>query len=329
MNRSFITLAVAALIALGGCGDDRRSGPLTYEGNVDVRQVSLAFEDTGRVAEMRVDEGARVQAGAVIAVLDTTTLKLQAAEAEAQIEVRRQDLLKLRNGARPEEIAQARARRAAAEADAQRAGGDLARLRAVATATEGKGVSAQDLDRAAREAAAAQARAAEQAEAFRLTQHGPRREDIAAAEAQLRAAEAQLALYRHQIERGELRAATDGVVRSRLLEVGDLASPQTPAYAISLLNPKWIRIYVPETELGRIREGMTAQVRTDSQPGQVIPGRVGYIASTAEFTPKSVQTEELRTSLVYEVRVTVTDPQNRLRLGQPVSVSIDADGQTR
>lgn len=102
-----------------------------------------------------------------------------------------------------------------------------------------------------------------------------------------------------------------------------MASPQRPVYTLAIYDPKWIRAYVNETDLGRIKLGMAAHVLTDSYPGQAIAGKVGYISSVAEFTPKNVQTETLRTSLVYEVRVLVQDPDDRLRLGMPATVTID------
>jgi HlyD family secretion protein len=112
------------------------------------------------------------------------------------------------------------------------------------------------------------------------------------------------------------------VVRSRLLEPGDMATPQRPVFALALAQPKWVRVYVSETDLGKVKPGMTARVVTDSHPDHPLQGKVGYISSVAEFTPKSVQTEELRTSLVYEVRVVVEDSGNVLRLGQPATVRI-------
>jgi HlyD family secretion protein len=153
-------------------------------------------------------------------------------------------------------------------------------------------------------------------------------EDIAGAQAQLSASRAQLQLLRHQISLGTLTAPADAVVRSRLLEPGDMASPQRPVFALALTRPKWVRVYVSETDLGRVRPGMAAQVATDSNPGQPIAGQVGYISSVAEFTPKNVETPELRTSLVYEVRVLVDDPQGTLRLGQPATVRL-AGARTR
>ena len=114
------------------------------------------------------------------------------------------------------------------------------------------------------------------------------------------------------------------MVRSRLLEPGDMATPQRPVFALALTKPKWVRVYISETNLGRIKPGTSARVLTDSHPDQPIAGKIGYISSVAEFTPKAVQTEELRTNLVYEVRVLVDDGSDVLRLGQPATVYLDA-----
>ena len=164
----------------------------------------------------------------------------------------------------------------------------------------------------------------ERQDALALVQEGARREEIDAADAQVAAARAQLALLRHQLDQGELRAPVASVVRSRLLEPGDMASPQRPVLALAVTSPKWARIYVDESSLGQVKPGQTAQLSVDSMPGRTLAGRVGYISSVAEFTPKSVQTEVLRTSLVYEVRVLVDDPDDVLRLGQPVTVRLES-----
>lgn len=324
MRKLILGVLGMASLALGGCGGGKSdAGALVLQGNVDVRQVSLAFEDSGRIAQILAQEGDSVKAGQLLATLDTVSLKLQAEEAQARAEVQRQTLRRLRSGSRPEEIAQAQARLTAAQADAARAEGDLTRLRGIAGSTGGRAVSAQDLDHAAKAAVAARARAREQAEALRLARLGPRAEDVAAGAAQAQAAQAQIALLQHRIGQGELRAPADGVVRARLLEPGDMASPANPVLNIALVRPKWVRVYVNETDLGRIRPGMAASVVSDSQPDRPIAGRVGYISSVAEFTPKAVETEELRTSLVYEVRVVVEDRDDALRLGQPVTARIE------
>ena len=294
-----------------------------FYGNIDVRQVSLAFEGSGRVAQVDAEEGDRVQPGQVLAVLDTRTLALQADQAAAQLRVQEENLRRLKNGARPAEIAQARSRLAAARADAQRARREQARLERIATASAGA-VSVQDVDRARSAARVAQAAVKERQDALALVQEGARREEIDAADAQVAAARAQLALLRHQLDQGELRAPVAAVVRSRLLEPGDMASPQRPVLALAVTSPKWARIYVDESSLGQVKPGQAAQLSVDSMQGRTLAGKIGYISSVAEFTPKSVQTEVLRTSLVYEVRVLVDDPDDALRLGQPVTVRLES-----
>ena len=211
------------------------------------------------------------------------------------------------------------------QADQSRAQQDVARLQGISGKTQGRGVSTQDVDRAESAVQTASARVDESREALRLLEAGSRVEDIGTAAAQVKASRAQLALLRHQIELGELKAPVDAVVRSRLLEPGDMATPQKPVFTLALTQPKWVRVYVAEPDLGKVRPGQAARVTTDSQPG-ALTGKVSFIASTAEFTPKSVETEQLRTSLVYEVRILVDDTADVLRLGQPVTVQLPAGG---
>lgn len=328
MKKLLIVLVLIA--ALGGgwyfwqSRQPQGDGVLTLQGNVDLRQVSLAFEGSGRVREVRVEEGDRVEPGQVLAVLDTKTLRLQAEQARAQIGVNEQQLLQLRNGARPQEIAQARSKLRAAQADAVNARQNYRRMQEIANNSSGRAISAQDVDQARTTWQVAQSNVNQARDALQLLEQGTRAEEIGAAEAQLESARAQLALLQHQIDLGELRAPVAAVVRSRLLEPGDMASAQKPVLALALTQHKWIRLYVDEPDLGRVKEGMAACVQTDARPAQHVPGTVGYISSVAEFTPKAVQTTELRTSLVYELRVRVDDGAEVLRLGQPVTVRLTA-----
>jgi len=300
---------------------------LVLFGNVDIRQVSLAFNGSERVAEMRVQEGDHVQVGQVLAKLDTRTLALQIMQAEAQIAVQQQALLRLKNGTRPEEVAQARAEVSAAQADAELAALQLRRLLNI-NQSYSEAVSQQDLDTGRSREQVALAQLESRKKGLQLALIGPRQEDISQAEAQLEVSQAELALLKHQLSLAELKAPIDAVVRSRLLEPGDMASPQRPVYALAITNPKWVRAYIREADLGLIKPGMSASVTTDSYPDRPIQGHIGYISSVAEFTPKTVQTEELRTSLVYEVRVYVDDPGDRLRLGMPATVHIRLVGGT-
>jgi HlyD family secretion protein len=318
-----VALGLAAL-ALTGWYHTRQpvdTATLVLFGNIDIRQVSLAFNGSERIAEMRVQEGDRVEAGQVIARLDTRALTLQIAQAEARSAVQEQVLLRLKHGTRPEEVAQARAEVHAAQAEADLAEQHIRRLQNINENSLGA-VSQQDMDNAQSRRRVALAQLENRKKALQLALIGPRQEDISQAEAQLNVARAELALLNHYLNQAELKAPINAIIRSRLLEPGDMASPDRPVYALAITDPKWVRAYVSEVDLGRIKPGMIARVTIDSHPDQPIQGRVGYISSVAEFTPKTVQTEELRTSLVYEVRIYVDDPNDHLRLGMPATVHI-------
>ena len=159
-------------------------------------------------------------------------------------------------------------------------------------------------------------------ETLRLAQLGPRKEDIAAAEATQQADEAALALTQKQLADATLYAPDDGIIQDRILEPGDMASPQRPVYTLALADPVWVRAYVQGPDLGKIRPGMHAEIASDSYPDKRYQAWLGYISPTAEFTPKSVETTEVRSNLVYQVRIFVCNPQDELRLGMPVTVTI-------
>jgi len=229
---------------------------------------------------------------------------------------------RLHHGNRPVEIAQARANVDAARADAVNARAQYERLRVLSDNSAGRAVSRQDLDSAKAAVDAAEAKLIVSQKALELELAGPRKEDVAQAEAQLRAEEAQLALLRQQWKDAELFAPLDAVVRSRIVEPGEMASPQKAAFTLAITDPKWVRAYVSETDLGFLREGLKAAITADAFPARSFPGWVGFISPVAEFTPKSVETSELRSSLVYQVRVFVQDPANELRLGMPTTVHL-------
>ncbi|MCI7330878.1 MAG: HlyD family efflux transporter periplasmic adaptor subunit [Selenomonadaceae bacterium] len=296
------------------------SQTLTLSGNVDVREVSVAFRQSDRIAEILAAEGDTVQAGQVLARLDDHELQLQRAKADAQVRAQQSTVDKLHNGTRQEEIAQAQAQYDAAQAAAENARGVYSRYQQIYTSIEG--ISEQQLDNARHdyEAKSASAAAAQQTLAQAL--NGARAEDIAAGEAALEADKDEAARLAYVLSQYELRAPADGVIRSRLLQPGDMASPSAPVFKLSLLDKKWVRAYVSETDLGKIYEGQAALVSIDSQK-EPVQGQIGYISDTAEFTPKNVQTDELRTALVYEIRVYVDDPDNVLRMGMPATVKVN------
>jgi HlyD family secretion protein len=328
------TVLIALLLAVAGAAAgmtwwlthrEPATQELTLYGNVDLRQVELPFNNSERIAAVLVQEGDRVQRGQVLSRLDTSRLEPQVAQAEAQASAQRQVVERLHHGSRPEEIAQARANVQSAKADAANARRQYERLKTLFEGSAGRAVSQEDRDNAKAALDVAEAKLAVNQKALDLAIAGPRKEEVAEAEARLRADEAQLALLRQQLADAQLVAPVDAVVRTRLLEPGEMASPQKPVFSLAIVDPKWVRAYVSEPDLGKVRPGMAASVAVDSSPGQRFDGWVGFISPVAEFTPKAVQTEELRTSLVYEVRVFVKDPSDELRLGMPATVYLSRD----
>lgn len=327
MKRKIIFLLVL-LVAAGISGtvlwkqkhsQEQAVTELTLYGNVDIRQVQLAFNGSERIASMLVREGEKVHKGQLLAALDTLGLEHNVAKAKAQLAAQRQIVARLKAGSRPEEIRKARADADAARIDAQNAEHTYQRLQALVAKNFVASQQADDA-RAAAEAAWARYQAAQ--DTLRLAELGPRKEDIAAAVATQQADEAALAAVEKQMNDALLYAPADGVIQDRILEPGDIASPQRPVYTLALTDPVWVRAYVPGPDLGKLHQGMHAQISTDSYPGKHYQAWLGYISPTAEFTPKSVETTEIRSSLVYQVRLFVCNPQDELRLGMPATVTI-------
>jgi HlyD family secretion protein len=329
MNKKLILLVLITLAAGFGAyrwwlshSTETAEDHLTLYGNVDIREAQLAFTESDHIEDILVQEGDRVARGQVLARLHRTLLQATRDEAAAQVAAQEQALARLEAGSRPEEIAKARADLAAAKAQAQTKNDTYERQRALLTK---KLTSPETVDvaRGAADTAAAQAKAAEATLALVLA--GPRREDIAQARAELEARRAALALAEERLADTVLTAPTEGIVRDRLLEPGDLATPQKPVFTLAMIDPVWVRTWLPEPELGRIAEGMKAEIRSDSYPEKVYPGWVGYVSPTAEFTPKNIESPELRTRLVYQLRVFACNPDGELRLGMPVTVTIPLD----
>lgn len=312
-----VAMALAVAIGAGYYFFKQNDEGLVLYGNVDIRQVSLAFNSSERIEQMLVEEGDRVKKNDLLATLEATPLELSIAKSEAAIEKQEAVVLRLKNGSRPEEIEQSAAKLRAAEADFENA---LLYKNRMLELYDSSAISKQEMDDATTRYKAAAATLDNARETYRLSELGPRAEDIAEAEAQLKGLRADLQLQKYNLSQTKLHSPIDGVVRSRLQEPGDMASPQRPVYLIAMEDTKWVRAYISEKRLGEIKPGMEAQVVIDSFPDKPLDGQVGYISSVAEFTPKTVQTEELRTALVYEVRIYVRDENDVLRLGMPATV---------
>jgi HlyD family secretion protein len=331
--KKLIILAVAALALAGlagwffkarGAGAEPQA--LVLQGNVDIREVNLGFRVAGRIAEVARDEGDAVSAGDVIARLDAEPYRREAEEERGQAASLRARLQWLEAGNRPQEIAQAGAlvrEREVTSANAQRLFKRQEELFASKT------VSVQDRDDAEARSREAEARLNSAREQLALLEAGFRLEEIAQARAELTRAEAALASAELRLSDTVLMAPSDGVVITRAQEPGAIVQAGATVLTVSLTRPVWVRAYIAEPNLGRVHPGMKVRVYTDSRPDKPYFGQIGYISPRAEFTPKNVETPELRTSLVYRLRVVVTNSDEGLRQGMPVTVKAEAEESGR
>lgn len=308
--------------------DTDDDGVLRLYGNVDIREVELSFRQPGRVLTMTFDEGDVVTTGNVMAQLDDGPYREALAATQAELRAARAELDKLRSGNRPQEIVQAQEAVNQTQAAAHEAERNFRRQSTLLKS----GASSQrtaDAARAARDQATASLTSAKAA--LSLAEDGFRSEDIEAGVARVAAAEAALAQARTALADTELVAPSNATVMARVREPGSMVTSNSTVYSLSLGDPVYVRAYVSEPDLGRIAPGTQVRVSTDSS-SKVYRGQIGYISPRAEFTPKTVETTELRTDLVYRLRVVVSDADQGLRQGMPVTVDVDTRttlGETR
>ena len=315
-------LGGAAFLATG-CGNHQESR-LKLSGNIEVIQVEASFRVAGKVIERPVDEGQAVQAGQLLARLDARDLEQQVAMRRADAATAKAALDAMLAGSRKEEIAASKAALEQAQADLQRLEPDEARIRDL----QQKGIlSVRDYEasRAALETARGKVQQADQQ--YTLVRKGPRKEDIDQARARYDQAQQALALAQTQLGYATLTAPSAGVILSKNVEPMEYVSPGTAVVTMADLSQVWLRAYVEETDLGRVKVGQKAFVTTDSYPGKRYEGRVAFIASEAEFTPKSVQTSRERTKLVYRIKIDIPNPAMELKPGMPVDAEISLDGR--
>ncbi|MGE3744186.1 MAG: secretion protein HlyD [Sphingomonadaceae bacterium] len=318
----FVAVAIV-LIGAGGLwmqrsGNDDQT--LRLYGNVDIREVQLAFRQPGRVAQMLFDEGDHIEAGARMAILDAQPYQEALAAADAAVAVAQADLDKLRRGLRPQEITQTQEALNQALAVAREVTRNFDRQNQL-LASGAASQKTVDAARAARDQAVASANAARAAHS--QAAEGFRQEDIAAGQARFAAAQAARAQATTALADTVLLAPSTGTVIARVREPGSMVVSQSPIYSLSLDTPVYVRAYVSEPDLGRIAPGIRVHARSDSSD-KIYQGQIGFISPRAEFTPKTVETTDLRTDLVYRLRIVITNADAALRQGMPVTIEVDA-----
>ncbi|MGA2336105.1 MAG: efflux RND transporter periplasmic adaptor subunit [Terriglobales bacterium] len=301
----------------------RKSEPenrLTLSGNIEAHESLVSFKVQGRIVGLPVEEGQSVEPGTLLAQLDDADYKQKVRIDEANVHVRESNLALTLAGTREQEVKASQQTVFDAQADLQEKQLDYDRAQRLFSKDE---VSAQDRDLAdtALKRAEATFRAAQQR--YNEAVEGSRKEDIVIARANLREAHANRGLSRVNLEYTTLRAPFAGVITVRQAELGEVVVPGTPVVTLADLDHIWLRAYVAETDLGRIRWGQEATITTDTYPGKQYRGRVSFISSTAEFTPKSVQTYKERVTLVYRIKIDIDNPNHELKPGMPADAHVD------
>ena len=293
-------------------------GSILY-GNVDIRDVNLAFRVGGRVSEVLVDEGDKVTAGQLLARLDPAPLIHSRDSARANLAALSAANALMHKGYRSEETDRARAALAAAEAAALEADQQWRRQSALAATGA---ISRGQLDSALSQRDQTRARVSAAREQLAQLETGFRPEEIAQSDAELEGAKSALASAELALADAALTAPSDGILLTRAVETGSMVQAGATAFNLSLTTPVWVRAYVEEPWLGHFPSGAKVTLTTDSRPDLPYQGVVGFVSPSAEFTPKSVETPDLRTHLVYRLRIVVQDPDSALRQGMPVTVRL-------
>ncbi len=301
----------------------RKSEPdnqLTLSGNIEAHESLVSFKVPGRIVDLPVEEGQWVEAGALLARLDDADYKQKLRIDEANVGVRESNLALTLAGTRLQEVKASQQNMLDAQADLRQKKLDYDRAQRLFSKDE---VSAQDRDLA--ETAAKRAEAAFEATQQRYNEavEGSRKEDIAIARANLGAADANLGLSRVNLDYTKLKAPSAGVITVREAELGEVVVPGTPVVTLADLDHIWLRAYIAETDLGRIRWGQDATVTTDTYPDKQYRGRISFISSNAEFTPKSVQTYKERVTLVYRIKIDIENPNHELKPGMPADAHVN------
>jgi HlyD family secretion protein len=293
---------------------------LTLSGNIEAHESLVSFKVPGRIVNLPVEEGQQIESGALLARLDDADYKQKIRINEAAVQVRESNLALLLAGTREQEVSASRQTMLNAQAELDEKKIEDDRAHQLFKKDE---LSAQDRDLAdtAMKRAEATFQAAQQH--YNEAVEGTRKEDIAIARANLKQADADLGLSRVNLDYATLHAPSAGVITVREAELGEVVIPGTPVVTLADLDHIWLRAYIAETDLGRIRWGQEATITTDTYPGKQYHGRISFISSSAEFTPKSVQTYKERITLVYRIKIDIDNPNYELKPGMPADAHIN------
>lgn len=318
-----LVLLITVALVVGIFYFNNRQTPATnsvrISGNIEVTDVEISFKIPGRVVERLVSEGETVKAGQTVARLDSQDLAQEVAQRRAQAAAAQAGLAELTAGSRPEEIAQTQAVLERTQADGERARVEYDRQKKL---FEREVISTREYDQAKTAFDAAEARIREAKEIVTLARKGPRKERIDQGRATLEQTKQALALAETRLGYSSLVSPLSGIVLSENVEPGEYVSPGTPVITVGDLNRVYLRGYIHEADLGRVKVGQKVRITTDTFPGKSYEGQISFIAPQAEFTPKNIQTQKERVKLVYRIKVEVPNPRMELKPGMPADAEI-------
>jgi HlyD family secretion protein len=326
-----ILIVLAALIAAGVylyprlTKNSKPQNEILLSGNIEAHESLVSFKVQGRIVELPVEEGQSVEKGSLLARLDDADYRQRLRIDEANVHVHRSNLALTLAGTREQEVKALQQNMLDAQADLQQKKLDFDRAQRLFNEDA---VSAQDRDLADTAFKRSQASFQATQQKYNEAVEGSRKEEIAIAEANLKEAHANLGMSRVNLDYTVLRAPGAGVATVRQAEVGEVVVPGTPVVTLADLDHIWLRAYIAETDLGRVRWGQDAVVTTDTFPGKQYHGRISFIASEAEFTPKSVQTYKERVMLVYRIKIDIDNPNHELKPGMPADAHINLSPNT-
>lgn len=323
-KRILILGILAAVMAVAGfywfSENNKDDGALVLSGNVEVTEVDLGFRIGGRIKDMSAEEGDYVEMGARLASLESGELKGIVRRESGSLRESEARLRDLKAGSRAQEIGKARAALESARAELERAGNDFDR----ASALYNGGVLAKseyDAAKSSYESRAAFETSAK--EHLSLVAEGPRPDEVSAAYSRVEQSRAALAVAEERLRDAFINSPISGVILRRYAEPGEITSASVPVYTVGDLSKPWIKVYVKEDKLGLVNLGQRAEVAVDSFPDKKFEGKVSYISSEAEFTPKNIQTQEERVKLVFAVKVSVVNEGGVLKPGMPSDVRLE------
>ncbi len=326
-----ILIVLAALVAAGlyfyprFTKDSKPRNEIALSGNIEAHESLISFKVQGRIVELPVEEGQSVEKDSLLARLEDADYKQRVRIDEASVHVRQSNLALTLAGTREQEVKALQQNMLDAQADLQQKKVDYDRAQRLFTEDA---VSAQDRDLADTALKRSQAGFQAAQQKYNQAVEGSRKEEIAIAEANLKEAHANLGMSRVNLDYTVLRAPSAGVITVRQAELGEVVVPGTPVVTLADLDHIWLRAYIAETDLGRVRWGQDAVVTTDTFPGKQYHGRISFIASEAEFTPKSVQTYKERVMLVYRIKIDIDNPNHELKPGMPADAHITLAANT-